>query len=110
MKAAAAPLAVVEPAQPGSMAEALRASLSPGMWQQLSDMAAGESMHYANAAIFAFETRDHETLRRCLHSLRGLALSFKHPAMLVALLEVDTSGPTEANLKMICDLAGKWPR
>jgi hypothetical protein len=30
--------------------------------------------------------------------------------MLVALLEVDTSGPTEANLKVICDLTGRWPR
>lgn len=99
----------INASEPGGIAEGLRTSLSPGLWARLASMAAGESMHYANAAVFAFECRDDETLRRCLHSLRGLALSFKHPALILALLEVDASGATQDRLQGICSLAAKWP-
>lgn len=94
----------------GNLAEGLRNGLSPGMWIKLTDMAAAEAMHFANAAAFAFECKDGETLRRCLHSLRGLALGFGHPGLLMALLEVDASGGTPEKLQAICDLAQRWPR
>jgi CheY-like chemotaxis protein len=104
-----APEVRVNAAEPGGIAEGLKSSLSPGLWARLASMAAGESMHYANAAAFAFECRDDETLCRCLHSLKGLALSFKHPALALALLEIDAAGPTEERLKQVCALAASWP-
>jgi CheY-like chemotaxis protein len=109
LESAPAPAISVNTAEPGGIAEGLRSSLSPGLWSRLASMAAGESMHYANAAAFAFECRDDETLRRCLHSLRGLALSFKHPALILALLEIDATGASEEKLQQVCALAAKWP-
>lgn len=99
----------VDVSAPGGIADGLRSSLAPGLWSRLALMAAGESMHYANAAAFAHECGDAETLRRCLHSLRGLALSFNHPAMALTILEVTTSGASDEKLQQICKLAANWP-
>jgi CheY-like chemotaxis protein len=66
----------VETAKPDALGEGLKATLGAGAWQRFVCMAAGEAVHYANVAEAAFNANDRETLRRCLHSLRGLAVNF----------------------------------
>jgi CheY-like chemotaxis protein len=68
---------VVEtPTKPGALASGLQATLPKGAWARFVAMAAEEAAHYVNVAETALAFGDEDTFRRCLHSLRGLALNF----------------------------------
>jgi CheY-like chemotaxis protein len=75
-KNAAAILAQTTQSSPEDVINALRNSLSIGAWIRLQATAADEMRHIALAMSANAEAGDEETLRKCCHSMKGLALNF----------------------------------
>ncbi len=98
----------VVPAKPGSIATGLRAGLPTGTWRNLVRTAARESIHYANAAVMAFEAGDTETTRRCVHALKGLALNFEASEIEKITVEIERKGVSLGMVKRLLNLASAW--
>jgi CheY-like chemotaxis protein len=96
---------VIETAKPGALSLGLQSTLPRHVWIRFVAMAAEEAVHYANAADAAFIADDAETLRRCLHSLKGLAANFGADAMS---LHLQAMRPDAPKLKHLVSLARDW--
>ncbi len=99
---------VPEPTKPGALASGLQATLPKGAWARFVAMAAEEAAHYVNVAETAIAFRDDETLRRCLHSLRGLALNFGAEELAIHVHMLQMGTPDAAAMKNLALLVGNW--
>ena len=82
----------VSMSEASSLRESLREALPAGTWKQVNRLAHKEARHYMNAAKLAAEMGDDETLRRCHHGLKSLALSFGHDQLATALKQDGFNG------------------
>jgi CheY-like chemotaxis protein len=101
-------IVVKDPAKPGALSSGLQAALPKGAWARFVTMAAEEAAHYVNVAETALAFRDDDTFRRCLHSLRGLALNFgaEELAIHVHMLQMGAAG--DAEMKKLTLLVRNW--
>jgi CheY-like chemotaxis protein len=81
---------VAVPASPQGLFSALAASLSPGAMHRLKLTAADEMRSLALTWGAAGEAKDELLLKKCCHSLKGLALNFEAPEVLVCIQELDS--------------------
>jgi len=98
----------VEPAKQGSILSGLRATLPKGTWVKLMTLAATESIHYANAAAAAFEAKDAETTRRCVHALKGLARNFEAADLEKKAVEIEGGGANRKSVQELLAIANAW--
>ena len=103
----AAPI-YVEPAKPESVLAGLRAALPKGTWIMLMTLAATESVHYANAAVTAFEANDAETTRRCVHALKGLARNFEAVELEKKAVEIESCKAGYGAVQELLAIANAW--
>lgn len=96
------------PTRPGALASGLQAALPKGAWARFVIMAAEEAAHYVNVAETALAFRDDETFRRCLHSLRGLALNFGAEELAIHVHMLQMSAPEDAAMKKLALLVRNW--
>lgn len=104
----APPPVIVEPARQGSILNGLRATLPRGAWVKLMTLAATESIHYANAAVAAFEANDAETTRRCVHALKGLARNFEAADLERTAMEIGGGGASRKAVQELLAIANAW--
>jgi CheY-like chemotaxis protein len=91
-----------------SIVTGLRAGLPKGTWENMQRMAAAESVHYANAASVAVSGNDTQTLRHCIHALRGLARNFEAREIEQLATAIGASGPDSRNIATLLVLATEW--
>ena len=99
---------LVEPAKAGSIFNGLRATLPKGTWIKLMTMAALESVHYANAAVTAFEAHDAETARRCAHALKGIACNFEAYELEKKAMEFESRNANREAVQELLGIANAW--
>jgi CheY-like chemotaxis protein len=100
----------IETVKPAALGEGLRETLGPGAWRRFTRMAADEAAHYANVAEAAFAAGDQETLRRCLHSLRGLTLNFGAHELAVHVWQMQQGETNEAQVTELAGLVLTWQK